>query len=220
VLHALISATSIRFSYPSGEVVLQDLEMSVSAGTALALNGPSGSGKSTLLFCLAGLLVPQSGVVEAFGHPLPAAADARADLRLRRCGFVFQRGELLPELTVLENVALPLRLAGMGTSEAEKRAITALEELEMGTYRDRAPESLSGGQAQRVAVARALIRRPDVVFADEPTASVDQRNRDHILKALLAVPQRGGAVIIATHDRHLTSLCTEAMTLPSRYETN
>ncbi|MET8407233.1 ABC transporter ATP-binding protein [Streptomyces sp. NPDC005195] len=171
-------------------------------GEAVAITGQSGSGKSSLLYCLAGVLPVASGQVRFEGSVLGALDDDRLSaLRRDRFGFVFQYGELLPELTVEENTALPLRLAGQRKSKALAAAGEVLERLGLGDLRGRRPSQVSGGQSQRVAVARALVHRPAVVFADEPTGSLDSVNAATVLEEFLALARsQGTAVVLVTHD--------------------
>jgi putative ABC transport system ATP-binding protein len=146
---------------------LRGADVSVAAGELLAVMGPSGSGKSTLLHCLAGILVPDAGEVFVAGTRIDTLREAeRSELRRRRFGFVFQFGQLVPELTAEENVALPLLLNGVGRAEALGRARSWLDRLDLGEMARRRSGELSGGQAQRVALARGLVAAPEVVFAD------------------------------------------------------
>ena len=194
-----VRAQGLSFAYVDDEYVLRDLDLGATTSTLTCVTGPSGVGKTTLLYALAGVL-PVQGDVRLFGEPLPASASARARLRLRLCGFVFQRGELLAELTVVENVALPLRLLGVSRIEARDRAIAALERYGIAGCADRDPMEISSGQAQRASVARALVHDPPIVFADEPTGSLDATSRDVVVRALIDVARAGGCVIVATHD--------------------
>ncbi|GIM88539.1 ABC transporter ATP-binding protein [Paractinoplanes toevensis] len=169
-------------------------------GSFTAVMGPSGSGKSTLLHCAAGLDRPTSGRVFIDGTELTATTDtAMTKFRRRRVGFVFQDYNLLPSLTVEQNVVLPLRLAGRRADRARCR--TVLTQLGLGDRRDDRPEKLSGGQRQRVAVARALLTEPAVIFADEPTGALDLRSAREVLTLLRAVVHdHGRTVVMVTHD--------------------
>jgi putative ABC transport system ATP-binding protein len=208
----LVEATDLAFAYPSGEPVFEDLSFGLNSGRLLAVMGASGVGKSTLLFCLAGVLRPQ-GDVRLLGELHSGDEAKRASFRLKHCGFIFQRGELLPELTVLENVELPLRMLGNNRSTARASALEALEAVGILGCASRDPSQISGGQAQRASLARALIHTPEIVFADEPTASLDKPNRTLVHGALREVALRGGAVICCTHDPELMELCDEHLTL-------
>jgi len=181
---------------------LRGASLDIVAGEAVAIMGPSGSGKSTLLHCLAGVLVPDSGVVEFKGHEIQSMDEQRrAALRLANFGFVFQFGQLLPELTAVDNVTVPLLLGGMRRSHAVARADEWLDRLGLGGLGGKLPGELSGGEAQRVAVARALATEPDVLFADEPTGSLDSLAAEHVMSVLLqTVRASGTTVVVITHD--------------------
>ncbi len=181
------------------EVVLDGIDLAAGPGTCTAITGPSGSGKTTLLSCLAGMLLPTSGSVTVAGRRLDRLSTRdRARWRRRRVGMVFQFGELLDELTVHENVELPLRLDGRTDPDAVRRVLCAVG-LEQ---RARAhPRSLSGGEVQRAAIARALVHRPAVILADEPTGALDEERSVAICTLLIDGVRRSGAtLIVATHD--------------------
>lgn len=196
-------------------VALRDVSQSVARGQSVALMGPSGSGKSTLLHCLAGIVTPDSGTVRTAGTSLSGVRDAaRSQVRLRRMGFVFQYGDLIPELTLLENVALPLTLTGTPRRAAEDRARALLERLDVAAVADRRAGETSGGQAQRAAVARALIHRPEVVFADEPTGSLDTTSGEEVLELLVgSAAEDGAAVVLVTHDHRVAAHAERLVTL-------
>jgi putative ABC transport system ATP-binding protein len=164
--------------------------------------GPSGSGKSTLLHCLAGIVRPDAGTVRYGDRDLTAADDAELSaLRRSEFGFVFQFGQLVPELSCAENVALPLRLDGRSRRDAERRALDWLERLEVADLAGKTPGQVSGGQGQRVAVARALATEPRVLFADEPTGALDSLNGEHVMRLLSeAARDTGAAVVLVTHE--------------------
>ncbi|MGI5480946.1 ABC transporter ATP-binding protein [Streptomyces lavendofoliae] len=186
---------------------LVDVDLTVRAGEVVAVMGPSGSGKSTLLHCLAGIVRPDTGTVTYDGRDLTAMSDAgRSALRRGDFGFVFQFGRLVPELTCVENVALPLRLAGERRRAAERRAMEWLERLEAAGAGGRRPGEVSGGQAQRVAVARALVTSPRVVFADEPTGALDSLNGEQVMRLLGdAARDTGAAVVLVTHEARVAA---------------
>jgi putative ABC transport system ATP-binding protein len=181
---------------------LRRASLSVKRGEIVAMMGPSGSGKSTMLHCLAGILVPDSGEVHFDGHRLDTMREAeRSKLRRDRFGFVFQFGQLVPELTAEENVALPLLLAGTHREQALREARSWFERLDLeGMERHRTGE-MSGGQSQRVALARGLVASPDVLFADEPTGSLDSLNGELVMDLLTrAAREQGSTVILVTHE--------------------
>ncbi len=181
---------------------LDGLTMELAGGEVLAILGPSGSGKSTLLLCLAGILLPDSGEVRYRGRSLASVSDAvRTRLRRDEFGFVFQFGQLVPELTALDNVSLPLRLGGSRRREAIARADDVLAMLGVDEVGDKRAGEMSGGQAQRVAVARALVTGPRVIFADEPTGSLDSTNGELVMELLVsAARQQGTSVVLVTHE--------------------
>jgi putative ABC transport system ATP-binding protein len=181
---------------------LRGAQVSVAAGEMLAVMGPSGSGKSTLLHCLAGILVPDSGEVWFDGARIDSMGEAeRSALRRDRFGFVFQFGQLVPELTAQENVALPLLLGGIRRAPALAQAKEWFGRLDLDGLERRRSGELSGGQAQRVALARGLVARPQVLFADEPTGSLDTLTGEHVMKLLTAAArEQGTAVVLVTHE--------------------
>ena len=185
-----------------GTVALDGLSVEIAGGEIVAILGPSGSGKSTLLLCLAGILPPEGGDVRYRGRSLPALSDAaRTRLRRDEFGFVFQFGQLVPELTAVDNVSLPLRLAGLRRRDAIGRAREFLGSLGVEDVADKRAGEMSGGQAQRVAVARALVARPRVIFADEPTGSLDSTNGELVMELLVTTArQQGSTVMLVTHE--------------------
>ncbi|MFG1997090.1 ABC transporter ATP-binding protein [Actinoplanes sp. NPDC048988] len=193
-----VRVESLYKTYDNGVTALDGVSASFAAGTFTAVMGPSGSGKSTLLQCAAGLDQPTAGRVFIDGTELTATKDtARTKFRRGRVGFVFQDYNLLPSLTVEQNVLLPSRLAGK--SSRSPRAI--LGRLGLGDRAHELPERLSGGQRQRVAVARALVTEPAVIFADEPTGALDMRSAREVLGLLrAAVHEFGRTVVMVTHD--------------------
>ena len=198
---ALLAATDLRKAF-GATPALDGASLQVRAGEVVAVMGPSGSGKSTLLHCLAGILRPDGGQVRYGDVELSALGDGRrSELRRTDFGFVFQFGQLVPELTCLENVALPLRLGGLRRREAERRARSWLDRLEVSDVADKRPGETSGGQGQRVAVARALVTGPKVVFADEPTGALDSLNGERVMRLLVdAAHDTGAAVVLVTHE--------------------
>ncbi|GGS98519.1 ABC transporter ATP-binding protein [Nonomuraea spiralis] len=202
----ILEAREISRSY-GRTPALREASLEVGAGEVLAVMGPSGSGKSTLLHCLAGIFTPDSGEVWFDGRRLDTMSDDRRT-RLRRTafGFVFQFGQLVPELTAADNVALPLLLARTRRKEAYRRADGWLERLELDGLGGRRIGELSGGQAQRVAVARALATGPRVLFADEPTGALDSLTGEHVMELLVGLArEEGTTVIVVTHDARVAS---------------
>jgi len=181
---------------------LRGADITVDEGEILAVMGPSGSGKSTLLHCLAGILCPDEGQVVFAGRLVDAMSDRqRTLLRRTTFGFVFQFGQLVPELTAVENVAAPLLLAGQRRRAAIQAADGWFERLGLGGLQSRLPGELSGGQGQRVAVARALVAQPRIVFADEPTGALDTTTGDDVMALLVAsVREQGAAAVVVTHE--------------------
>jgi putative ABC transport system ATP-binding protein len=194
---------------------LAGADVTVRAGEAVALMGPSGSGKSTLLHCLSGVLVPDSGQIELVGRPLAEMSEAeRSDFRLRHVGMVFQFGGLVPELTLAENVMLPLQLVDTKTRLARARADELLDALGIGELGGHVAGTVSGGQAQRAAVARALAHRPAVLLADEPTGALDTVTAEVVLDQLLALAgEMDTAVVIVTHDNRVAAHCDRIVTI-------
>ncbi|MDU0479486.1 ABC transporter ATP-binding protein [Staphylococcus chromogenes] len=186
-----------------GAPVLTGISLGIQPGETVAIMGPSGSGKSTLLHCMSGILRPTSGAVRFEGRDIAQLNDAqRSRLRLTKFGFVFQDGQLLPELTAAENIALPAMLTGMPRGKARRAAVELLDQLGLGMLADRRLAKMSGGQAQRVAVARALVTQPAVIFADEPTGALDQSTGHEMMQLLTTlVAGRGTTLIMVTHDR-------------------
>jgi putative ABC transport system ATP-binding protein len=212
-----VSGTSSSSAVQSGSVIIEarDLvlsfgetpalrgaDLSVQHGEVLAVMGPSGSGKSTLLYCLAGILVPDSGEVFFDGQRLDTMHEQqRSRLRRDRFGFVFQSGQLVPELTAEENVALPLLLGGTRRKEALRGARAWFERLELDGLEGHRAGEMSGGQAQRVALARGLVAHPDVLFADEPTGSLDSLTGELVMGLMTgAAREEGTTVVLVTHE--------------------
>ena len=186
---------------------LRGATVTVAAGEILAVMGPSGSGKSTLLHCLAGILVPQSGEIRFDGRRIDAMnEDERSKLRRDHFGFVFQFGQLVPELTAEENVALPLLLGGVRRQMALRTARPWFARLGLDGLEGRRSGELSGGQAQRVALARGLVARPEVLFADEPTGSLDSLTGEHVMNLMVeSARAEGTTVIVVTHEARVAA---------------
>ncbi|HSH48819.1 MAG TPA: ABC transporter ATP-binding protein, partial [Halomonas sp.] len=194
-------------------VILQHLDLRVLPGESVAIIGQSGTGKSTLLGLLAGLDTPSEGELELFGEPLGALdEDGRARLRAGRVGFVFQNFQLLPTLTALENVQLPLELTPL--ADDEKRARQWLERVGLGERLGHLPRQLSGGEQQRVALARAFVANPELVFADEPTGNLDPVTGERVIETLFALNREAGTtLVLVTHDPQLASRCDRSLRL-------
>ncbi|MFF4462180.1 ABC transporter ATP-binding protein [Streptomyces mirabilis] len=188
---------------------LDAVDIAVGAGESVAVMGPSGSGKSTLLHCLANIERPDSGQVLLDGERIDQLREPnRSELRRTRFGFVFQFGQLLPELPAVENVALPLMLGGMTRREAERNARQWFAPLGLEGKEDSRPGQLSGGQAQRVAIARALVAGAQVVFADEPTGALDQTTGQEVIRMLVEVTRaQNAALVVVTHDQSVARWC-------------
>ncbi|MFJ4624336.1 ABC transporter ATP-binding protein [Streptomyces sp. NPDC088812] len=203
---SLLAAEDLRKAY-GPTLALDGADFSVHPGEVVAVMGPSGSGKSTLLHCLAGIVTPDSGSITYDGQELTALGDARRSaLRRSEFGFVFQFGQLVPELTCVENVALPLRLNGTPRKQAERTALTWMERLEVDDLAGKRPGEVSGGQGQRVAVARSLVTGPRVVFADEPTGALDSLNGERVMELLTeAARSANTAVVLVTHEARVAA---------------
>jgi putative ABC transport system ATP-binding protein len=204
---SIIELRDVHRVHGSGETAvhaLRGVSMSVGQGELVAVMGPSGSGKSTLLNLCGGLDAPSRGEVVVEGEVLGRLSRRRlAGLRRRRIGYVFQELNLLPSLTAVENVSLPLELDGKSIRAARRLALAALADLDLGTLAKRYPEQLSGGQQQRVAIARALVGERRLVLADEPTGALDSETGEAVLRVLRARVDAGAAAILVTHEaRH------------------
>jgi len=187
--------------------ILDHISLQVARGESISITGASGSGKSTLLGLLAGLDVPSSGKVSLLGQDIFAIdEDERAKFRARHVGFIFQSFQLLPNLTAIENVMLPLELAGQPNAAAAARKV--LEEVGLGHRLNHYPATLSGGEQQRVSIARAFITEPDLLFADEPTGSLDMVTGARIIDLMFRLHQQHGTtLVLVTHDQDLAKRC-------------
>ena len=193
--------------------ILEDVSVDIQSGESVAIVGASGSGKTTLLALLAGLEVPSTGRVLSRGQAMSALdEDGRAELRRDRIGFVFQSFQLLPALTAVENVMLPLELAGDG--EARHRATEILARVGLEDRIGHYPRQLSGGEQQRVAIARAFVVQPEVVFADEPTGNLDAVTGEEIVSQMFELNrERGTTLVLVTHDERLAARCQRRIEL-------
>jgi putative ABC transport system ATP-binding protein len=200
----ILIASGVRKTYRTGaETVeaLRDLDLSVASGEFVAVMGPSGSGKTTLLNCLSGLDDIDAGTVVVDGRNIHEMSDAeRSRHRAREMGFIFQSFNLIPVFTAAENVELPLLLAGAAPAEARRRAEATLERVGLGHRKDHRPSELSGGEQQRVTIARALAGEPSIVWADEPTGNLDSETADAIVQLLVELNRDGLTLVLVTHD--------------------
>ncbi|MCO1594933.1 ABC transporter ATP-binding protein [Micromonospora sp. RHAY321] len=205
-MSVVIEARDAEFAF-GRTPALRGASIAVDAGEILAIMGPSGSGKSTLLHCLAGILVPDSGEILFDGVRVDTMSEPeRSSLRRDRFGFVFQFGQLVPELTAAENVALPLLLSGVRRTQALRRAYAWFERLGLDGMEQRRSGELSGGQAQRVALARGLVAEPQVLFADEPTGALDSLTGEQVMDLLVsAAREQGTTVILVTHEARIAA---------------
>jgi putative ABC transport system ATP-binding protein len=213
---SIVQAVGLTKQVLSGDqplVILHDVSFEVEAGESLAIVGASGSGKSTLLGLLAGLDVPSSGSVLLHGTDLfKLDEDGRARLRGELAGFVFQSFQLLPALNALENVMLPLELAGV--KEARQRAEDSLQQVGLSARAHHLPKHLSGGEQQRVALARAFVTRPKILFADEPTGNLDAATGSQVIELMLELNRaQGTTLILVTHDEALARRCGKQLRL-------
>jgi putative ABC transport system ATP-binding protein len=199
---------SVSHSYGEGPV-LDSVDLDVGAGECVALMGASGSGKSTLLLAAAGIISPGGGKVVVDGQEMTClSVDGRAAIRRNRIGLVFQFGELISELSLLDNVALAAELAGSGRREALRKAGDLLDRVGLSEFHKRRPAQVSGGQAQRAAVARGLVHRPALILADEPTGALDSENAQSVLSLLLELcAEAATSCVVATHDATVASAC-------------
>ncbi|WP_201597571.1 ABC transporter ATP-binding protein [Psychrobacter fulvigenes] len=212
---ALLTASHLNKTVQVGEQslsIIKDVSIHIDAGEFVVIMGKSGSGKSTLLGLLAALDYPDSGSVQLADKTLSALdEDALAAIRQREMGFVFQSFHLLPTLTVAENIAFPLDIA---RRPDKARVDELIEAVDLGHRRNSLPNQLSGGEQQRTAVARALVSRPKIVFADEPTGNLDEQNADQVMNLLLDLRQQtGSALVVVTHDPALAEMADRVITM-------
>ena len=201
---AILKLTDICKDYVQGKEpvrVLKDINLTVEKGDYLAIMGPSGSGKTTLMNIIGCLDVPTSGTYELDGRDLKDLSDdALAEIRNKHLGFVFQSFYLMPKLTALDNVALPLLYAGVSLKERRERAAEALQSVGLGERMEFFPNQLSGGQCQRVAIARAMVGKPDLLLADEPTGALDTKAGNQIMEIFRRLSDEGMTIIMITHE--------------------
>jgi putative ABC transport system ATP-binding protein len=208
---ALIALEQITKTYGTGDLAvhaLQDVSLTIEAGEYCAIMGPSGSGKSTAMNIIGCLDSPTQGsyrLDEISVGELPP--DTLAEIRNQKIGFVFQQFYLLPQLTALENVMLPMVYANVPASERRTKAVQALQDVELGNRLDNRPNQLSGGQQQRVAIARAIVNQPKLLLADEPTGALDSRTSSSIMGIFKSLNQQGMALVMVTHDEFVAQQC-------------
>jgi ABC-type lipoprotein export system ATPase subunit len=212
----IIRANDIKKTYHTGSVSVQALRgvsLEVKRKEIIAVMGPSGCGKTTLLNCLSGLDASDGGEINIEGSDLTDMSDyERTDYRARRMGFVFQFYNLLPVLSAVENVELPLLVSGVRPREARDRALEALEQVSLGERAEHRPAALSGGERQRVTIARALVNHPVIVWADEPTGDLDSETADQVMDLLLRLNQeRDLTFLLVTHARRVAARCTRVI---------
>lgn len=214
----VLTAQDVSHAYQADERVLDGVDLEVRTGELVAITGTSGSGKSTLLHILSGLIRPSQGTVRFRDQAVHAMSErARAELRLRHFGFVFQFGDLIPELNIVENVALPSRLLGRSRRKSENSAMAALEALSISDLASRRLSEVSGGQLQRAALARALVHQPKVLFADEPTGSLDEEATETVIATLATVAHDWNTgVVVVTHDPLVSARCDRTLMLRER----
>lgn len=213
-MSAAVEARGLELAYGQTPA-LRGVDLEIGLGESVALMGPSGSGKSTLLHCAAGILVPDAGTLQVLGTDVASMGEsARARFRLEHLGLIFQLGELVSELTLEENVMLPLQLLGRSRQEARTEAAEMLDRLGVAVVAGRRAGEVSGGQAQRGAVARALAPRPQLVLADEPTGSLDTVAADAIMAALVETSHDlGSTLLVVTHDHRVAAYLDRHVTI-------
>lgn len=211
----LISVTSLRKTFVMGREMVHALagaDLTIERNSFTAVIGPSGSGKSTLLYLLGGLDRPSAGSIHIAGQPIEKMDEnALALFRRKTVGFVFQSFNLIASMTALENVAFPMRLAGVGRGPRLKRAQALLKEVGLENRAYHKPTELSGGQQQRVAIARALVNDPQLILADEPTGNLDTQSGVIIIQMLVELHKQGRTVVMVTHDPRLTRFATHTI---------
>lgn len=209
-----LAVSDLAFGYQPGVPILRGLDAAFASGEMVAVTGPSGRGKSTLLYLLGLMLKPQSGAITVLGEPAQALSDAaRAHLRAHHYGFVFQNAALDPTRTIMDNVTEASLYRRQPRAEAVEQASELLDRFGVALRADAKPGQVSGGQAQRIALCRALLGRPAIVLADEPTGNLDQASATVVVDALRAEAERGASVVVVTHDQKVVAACDRELTL-------
>jgi lipoprotein-releasing system ATP-binding protein len=210
-----LTRVSKHFDGKKQVTALEDVSLRIDRGEMVSIVGPSGSGKSTLLNLIGGLDRPSAGEIDIDGRRLSGLSDdERTLVRRDKIGFIFQFFNLLPSLSALENVSLPLHLRGWSRRKSHARSRELLEMVQLGARVEHLPDEMSGGERQRVAIARALVSRPACVLADEPTGNLDRETADTVFEAMLALARdRGTAFIVVTHDEALAARCARVLHL-------
>ena len=207
-MESVINVENFYFAYKKSGLVLRDINFEIKKGSFTVITGPSGAGKTTLLQIMGTLDKPDSGAISVDGvDVMRLSSNKLSDFRNQHIGFVFQFHQLLPEFTALENIMIPAYIGGKGTAEAKKRALELLDFMGLADRANHKPNELSGGEKQRVAVARALVNNPAVVFADEPSGSLDSKNKAELHQLFFDLRDKfGQTFVIVTHDEHLASI--------------
>lgn len=213
----MIKSKNLTRKFGEGEletIALRSVDIEIKKGEFVAIIGPSGAGKSTLLYQLSLLDEPSGG--EIYFNEIPTVElneTQKTNLRLKEMGFVFQDYALLPELSALENVALPLLMQGMGKKSAYHKAMSALKVLDLDEKSQNLPSQLSGGQQQRVSIARSIAHEPEVIFADEPTANLDSVNSLHVVEAFAEIHKKGQTIVMVTHEKRYAEMTGRIITM-------
>ena len=210
----MIALESVRFGYNTDETIIDTLSWDFAAGAMTAVTGPSGKGKSTLLYLIGLLVTPWSGVIRFGDVDAGGLTDVkRSGIRASRVGFVFQDAALDPTRTVLDNIIESSLYTNTSRSDAISRAEDLMDRFEVGLRADHKPGEVSGGQAQRIALCRALINQPEIILADEPTGNLDSRTAGVVLEAFEQLAGEGNTVIVATHDQTIVDRCDQVLDL-------
>ncbi|MDQ5901571.1 MAG: putative transport system ATP-binding protein [Patescibacteria group bacterium] len=213
----MIQVKNLKKTYSNGKIetqVLKGVDLTVKTGEFLAIMGKSGAGKSTLMYQMSILDEPTSGeIIIDDVNIVSLSIKEKTDFRLNKLGYVFQDYALVPELTAVENIMIPLLMRGMDTDIAKSRALKSLEDVGLTGKENNLPSQLSGGEQQRVSIARAVAQDPIILFADEPTANLDSASSNHIIEVLMELNKRGQTIIMVTHEKEYTIFCNRIIFL-------